>query len=104
MTGPALKPILLRMCHQVCQAVDVPVVGVGGIANAADAIEYMMVGASAVQVGTINFIHPTAMLDVIDGIEAFCRRKGLARASDLTGAMRMDGFDPQSVGTQIQVA
>jgi dihydroorotate dehydrogenase (NAD+) catalytic subunit len=104
MTGPALKPILLRMCHQVCQAVDVPVVGVGGIANAADAIEYMMVGASAVQVGTINFIHPTAMLDVIDGIEAFCRRKGLARASDLTGAMRTEGFDPQSVGTQIQVA
>ncbi len=104
MTGPAMKPVLLRMCYQVCQAVSVPVIGCGGIATASDAIEYMMVGASAVQVGTINFIHPTVMLDIIDGIEDFCRRKGLTRAADLTGAMQIDGYNPQSVGTQIQVA
>ncbi len=88
MTGPALKPVLLRMAWQVARAVRIPVIGCGGISNASDAIEYMMVGCAAVQVGTISFVHPTAMLDIIDGIEAFCRRKGLARARDLTGAMR----------------
>jgi dihydroorotate dehydrogenase (NAD+) catalytic subunit len=104
MTGPALKPIIVRMCYQVSQAVSIPVIGCGGISNASDAIEYMMAGASAVQVGTISFVHPTAMLDVIDGIEAFCRRKGLARASDLTGAMQTEGFGGDSAGTEVQVA
>ena len=93
MTGPALKPIILRMAHQVAQAVDIPIIGCGGISNAEDAIEYMMVGCSAVQVGTISFVHPTAMIDIIDGIENFCQRKGLARASDLIGAMQI--ADPE---------
>jgi dihydroorotate dehydrogenase (NAD+) catalytic subunit len=88
MTGPALKPVILRMAWQVARAVRIPVIGCGGIASASDAIEYLMVGCSAVQVGTISFVHATAMLDIIDGIEAFCRRKGIARARDLTGAMR----------------
>lgn len=88
MTGPALKPIILRMAHQVAGAVDIPIIGCGGIVSAEDAIEYMMVGCSAVQVGTINFVHPTAMLDIVDGIEAFCRRKGIERVRELTGAMR----------------
>ena len=102
LTGPALKPVLLRMCYQVCQAVSIPVIGCGGIATADDAIEYMMVGASAVQVGTVNFVHPTAMIDIIDGIEAFCRRKGLARAADLTGAMRTDGFGGDTAYTELK--
>ena len=86
--GPHTKPILLRMAWQVARAVKIPVIGSGGMATAADAIEYMMVGCAAVQIGTINFVRPTAMIDAIEGIEAFCRRKGLARARDLTGAMR----------------
>ncbi|MFV0385639.1 dihydroorotate dehydrogenase [Paracoccus sp. (in: a-proteobacteria)] len=103
-TGPALKPVILRMCWQVAQATGIPVIGCGGIATAEDAIEYMMAGASAVQVGTANFIHPRAMLDVIDGIRAFCLRKGLTRASDLTGAMRTEGFGGDSAGTELQVS
>jgi dihydroorotate dehydrogenase (NAD+) catalytic subunit len=87
LTGPAIKPVLLRMAYQVARAVRIPVIGCGGIATAKDAIAYMMVGASAVQVGTATFIHPTVMLDIIAGIEEFCRRKGLDRASELTGAL-----------------
>lgn len=102
LTGPALKPVLLRLCYQACQAVSIPVIGCGGIATAEDAIEYMMVGASAVQVGTANFSQPTTMLEVIEGIEAFCRRKGLARASDLTGAMRTEGFGGATAFTQLK--
>jgi dihydroorotate dehydrogenase (NAD+) catalytic subunit len=64
------------------------VIGSGGIATARDALEYLMVGCCSVQVGTQNFIHATVMLDVIDGIEAFCRRKGIAAVRDLTGAMK----------------
>lgn len=104
MTGPALKPIILRMAHQVSKAVSIPIIGCGGICTAADAIEYLMVGCAAVQVGTINFVHPTAMLDVIDGIEDFCRRKGIARVADLTGAMQTEGFGGDSAGTEVQVA
>ncbi len=88
MTGPCMRPVILRMAWQVARAVKIPIIGSGGMASANDALEYLMVGCSAVQIGTVNFIHPTAMLDVIDGIEAFCRRKGIARVSELTGAMR----------------
>lgn len=103
-TGPALKPVILRMCHQVAGAVKVPVIGCGGVATAADAIEYLMVGASAVQVGTINFVNPHAMPEIIDGIAAFCRRNGLARAADLTGAMKTEGFGGETAGTEMQVS
>ena len=95
LTGPATKPVILRMAYQVAHAVRIPVIGCGGISTAKDAIAYMMVGASAVQVGTANFIHPTAMLDIIAGIEDFCRRKGLARASYLTGALRVAERQPK---------
>jgi dihydroorotate dehydrogenase (NAD+) catalytic subunit len=88
MTGPCMKPVILRMAWQVARAVKIPVIGSGGMASANDALEYLMVGCSAVQIGTINFVRPTAMLDVIEGIEAFCSRKGMARVSELTGAMR----------------
>jgi dihydroorotate dehydrogenase (NAD+) catalytic subunit len=87
-SGPAIKPIVVRMVYQCAKAVAIPVIGCGGIANAADAIEYMLAGASAVQVGTATFVNPSAMLDVIDGIEDFCRRKRIARVSELTGAIR----------------
>jgi len=87
MTGPATKPVILFMAYQVARSVSIPIIGCGGISNATDAIEYMLAGASAVQVGTINFVHPAAMLDIIDGIEAYCRRKGVKRVRDLTGAL-----------------
>jgi dihydroorotate dehydrogenase (NAD+) catalytic subunit len=90
LSGPAVKPIILRMVYQCARAVAIPVIGCGGIATAEDAVEYMLAGASAVQVGTANFIHPTAMITIIDDLGAYCERRGLARISDLIGAVRDD--------------
>jgi dihydroorotate dehydrogenase (NAD+) catalytic subunit len=87
-TGPATKPILLRMTYQCAQAVKIPVIGCGGITTGADAIEYLLAGATAVQVGTANFISPHAMLKVIDELIAFCERRHITHISDLIGAMR----------------
>lgn len=87
-TGPAMKPVLLRMTYQCAQAVKIPVIGCGGIATGADAIEYLLAGARAVQVGTANFVSPTAMLRVIDEIRAFCERRHITHVTDLVGAMR----------------
>lgn len=84
-SGPAFKPIALRLVWQCAMAVRIPVIGVGGIATAEDAVEFMMAGASAVQVGTASFVSPTAMLGVLDGLRDFCARKGIARIGDLTG-------------------
>lgn len=84
-SGPAFKPIALRLVWQCAGAVHIPVIGVGGIATAEDAVEFLMAGASAVQVGTASFVSPTAMLGVIEGLREFCARKGIARVADLTG-------------------
>ncbi|NKC29871.1 dihydroorotate dehydrogenase [Falsiroseomonas selenitidurans] len=84
-SGPAFKPIALRLVWQCAQAVRIPVIGVGGIATPADAVEFLMAGASAVQVGTASFVSPTALPAVLDGLAAFCARRGFARVSDLTG-------------------
>ncbi len=84
-SGPAFKPIALRLVWQCAQAVRIPVIGVGGIASTEDAVEFLMAGASAVQVGTASFVSPNAMLAVLDGLEAFCARRGFSRVSDLTG-------------------
>jgi len=86
-SGPAIKPITLRMTYQCAKAVDIPVIGCGGIASTEDAVEYLLAGATAVQVGTATFIKPNAMLDIIDGLSAFCERKGIARIVDLIGAV-----------------
>ncbi|PWB57516.1 MAG: dihydroorotate dehydrogenase [Bradyrhizobiaceae bacterium] len=88
LSGPAIKPIVVRMTYQCAKAVSIPVIGCGGISTAEDAVEYMMAGATAVQVGTATFLRPSAMIDVIDGLAAFCDRKGIARAADLTGLVR----------------
>ena len=88
LSGPAVKPIIVRMTYQCAKAVRIPVIGCGGIATAEDAVEYMLAGATAVQVGTATFVRPMSMIDVIDGLVAFCRRKGFARVADLTGAVR----------------
>ncbi|MGV8856696.1 MAG: dihydroorotate dehydrogenase [Devosia sp.] len=98
MSGPAVKPIIVRMTYQCAQAARIPIIGCGGIANADDAVEYMLAGASAVQVGTASFVRPHALTDVTAGLEAYCRRKGFDRVAQLTGAisdgaMRVDEMD-----------
>lgn len=89
LSGPAIKPVALRMVWQVAAAVSIPVVGMGGIMCAEDAVEFLLAGASAVAVGTANFVDPTATIRVIDGIERFCEARGIACVSDLTGALRV---------------
>jgi len=88
LSGPAIKPVALRMVWQVANAVDVPVVGMGGVMCAEDAVEFLLAGATAVGVGTANFVDPTATVRVVDGLAEYCARHGIARASDLTGALQ----------------
>lgn len=87
LSGPAVKPIALRMVWQVCNTVKIPVVGLGGIMNAIDAIEFMLAGATAIQVGTANFIDPQITIKIIDGIHEYCDRHGFSKVTDLIGAM-----------------
>lgn len=90
LSGPAIKPVALRMVWQVASAVEVPVIGMGGIMTGTDAVEFLLAGASAVAVGTANFVDPTATMKVIDGLETYCRRHDVARVTDLIGAMEAD--------------
>jgi dihydroorotate dehydrogenase (NAD+) catalytic subunit len=90
MSGPALKPIAIRLVYQVARAVNVPIVGCGGITTGEDAVEFLMAGASAVQVGTATFTNPRACLDVLEGIEAFMRDHGVESVGDLIGAALPD--------------
>ena len=87
LSGPAIRPVAVRMVHQVVQAVKVPVIGIGGIMTAADALEFLIVGAKAVQVGTANFIDPAAMLTIIDGIESFLIEEGLEDVNQVIGSL-----------------
>lgn len=88
LSGPAIRPIAVRMVHQVVQAVKIPVIGIGGIMTASDALEFLIVGARAVQVGTANFVDPAAMLTIIDGIEAFLVEEGLEDINQLIGSLK----------------
>ena len=94
MSGPAIKPIIVRMVYQCSKVVSIPIIGCGGIATADDAIEYMLAGATAVQVGTSTFVHPNTMPDVIDGMGAYCQRAGVSRLRDLIGTVEDRGFEP----------
>lgn len=85
MSGPAIKPVAVRMVHQVAHAVNLPIVGMGGIATAEDAIEFLMAGATAVAVGTANFRNPFATMEVIEGIEAFMRKNGIKDIHEIIG-------------------
>ncbi|MGL5615745.1 MAG: dihydroorotate dehydrogenase [Sarcina sp.] len=85
LSGPAIKPIALRMVHEVSKVVDVPVIGLGGIMTAEDAIEFMMAGASAIQIGTVNFVNPTAGKEIILGLEDFCKKEGLKSINEIVG-------------------
>ncbi len=87
LSGPVLKPVALRMVYQVAQAVNLPVIGVGGIMTAEDALEFLIAGASAVQVGTANFVDPAAMIAVIDGLDRFCRQERVPALAGLIGTL-----------------
>ena len=86
-SGPGVKPIVLRMVHQCSKAVKIPIIGCGGIMKVEDVVEYLLAGATAVEVGFANFRNPTAMIGLIEGLEKWCAKKGIKRVADLTGAM-----------------
>ena len=88
MSGPAVKPVALRMVYQVAQAVKVPVIGMGGISTAEDALEFILAGATAVSVGTANFADPQATVKIIEGIEAYMKAQGVADIHELIGAVQ----------------
>ncbi len=89
LSGPAIKPIALRMVWQVCQAVHIPVVGMGGIMNSTDAIEFFLAGASAIQVGTANFIDPLVTIKIIDGIDDYLNRHKINSLNELIGCLQL---------------
>lgn len=91
LSGPAIKPIALRMVYEVARELrsthpHIPIVGLGGITNANDALEFLMAGASAIQIGTINFVNPRAGVEIIEGIEAFMRNEGIEDVREIVGA------------------
>jgi dihydroorotate dehydrogenase (NAD+) catalytic subunit len=88
LSGPAIKPIALRMVWDVFKAVKVPVIGMGGIMNATDAIEFILAGSTAIQIGTANYIDPAVSVKVIDGIEEYLNRHGFKSVTELIGAMK----------------
>ncbi len=87
LSGPAIKPVALRCVYQVVQAVSCPVIGIGGIQTALDALEFLLVGASAVQVGTASLIRPTAAVEILDGLERFLRHQGLTSIREYIGTL-----------------
>ncbi len=88
MSGPAIKPVAVRMVYQVANAVRIPIIGMGGIANAEDAIEFMMAGATAVSIGAMNFINPYATVETVAGIEKFMQEKGIADINEIVGCVK----------------
>jgi len=87
MSGPAVKPVALRMVWQTAKAVKIPIIGLGGICSATDAVEFLLAGASAIQIGTANFIDPSISEKVIDGIEAYLQRHGFNSVQEIIGAL-----------------
>ena len=88
MSGPAVKPVAVRMVYQVAQAVSLPIIGMGGIATAEDALEFIMAGATAVSVGTANFFNPYATVEIAEGIENFMREQHVEDIHELIGAVK----------------
>ena len=87
MSGPAVKPVAVRMVYQVAQSVNIPIIGMGGIATAEDALEFILAGATAVSVGTANFINPYATVEIAEGIETYMKRHNIEKLTDLIGAV-----------------
>lgn len=91
LSGPAIRPLALRAVFRCAQAVKIPLVGIGGIMNANDAIEFFLAGASAVQIGTANFVQPRATLDILDDLKTYMETNRIAHFTELIGAIRLDG-------------
>lgn len=87
LSGPAVKPVAVRMVYQAAQAVKIPIIGMGGIATAEDAIEFLLAGATAVAVGAMNFVNPYATVEVVEGVEAYMRQTGTEDVTELIGAV-----------------
>ena len=87
MSGPAVKPVAVRMVYQTAQAVKIPIIGMGGIGSAEDAIEFLLAGASAVAVGAMNFVNPYTTVEVVEGIEAYMKQYGIENVTELVGAV-----------------
>ncbi len=88
LSGPAVKPIVVRMTYQCARAVGIPVIGCGGIATVEDAVEYLLAGATAVQVGTATFLEPSVMRKIIGDLDSWCEKRGIERVGDLVGAVK----------------
>ena len=89
LSGPAIKPIALRMVWQAVRCLKIPVIGIGGIASAADALEFLIVGAKAVEIGTASFIRPAAAMEILEGIEAYMARLGIGSMDELIGSLKL---------------
>ncbi len=89
LSGPAIKPVALAKVLEISRNVDIPVIGIGGISNWQDAIEFMIAGASAFQIGTINFVNPKAALEILDGINNYCKQTGIKNISELTASYEL---------------
>jgi dihydroorotate dehydrogenase (NAD+) catalytic subunit len=87
LSGPAIRPIAVRMVYECRQAVRLPIIGMGGIATASDVLEFLIAGATAVQVGTANFVDPMLWQKLLDGLTAYMTRHGIGRVADLTGTL-----------------
>ncbi|HCP44829.1 MAG TPA: dihydroorotate dehydrogenase, partial [Deltaproteobacteria bacterium] len=87
LSGPAIKPVALRMVWEVHRECSIPVLGMGGIWNARDALEFLVCGASAIQIGTANFVNPNTAAEVIEGMSEWCAKHGVSRVSDLVGTL-----------------
>jgi len=88
LSGPAIKPVALRMVHEIAKAVKIPVVGIGGITNARDALEFLVAGASAIQVGTASFVDPRAPIQIINGIKTYMREHGIESVQEIIGTLK----------------
>ena len=95
LSGPAIKPVALRMVYEVAKVVSIPVIGIGGIESADDALEFMLAGASAVQIGTANFVNPRASEEVVDGINAYAVAEKLTSIRSIIGGLRMRSSEKQ---------
>lgn len=91
LSGPAIRPLAVRMVWEASRAVRIPVLGMGGIMTAEDALEFIIAGASAISIGTANFINPTAPVEVLEGIEVYLREQGMSSIGELVGSVRLEG-------------
>ena len=88
MSGPAIKPIAVRMVYQAAHAVKIPIIGMGGIATAEDAVEFLLAGASAVSIGAMNFVNPYTTVEVVEGIENYMKHYDIENVTELIGAVQ----------------